>query len=566
MLHHARAVQVGRGARSALLRAPLHRAPVPVLPCGAPAAPLRRLATAPPRDSSVGYATKMLADPAMEFVTVLSRVARILIGSAALVGGVTLLGWEGTHQYVEHSAMRRGGVRGGAPDGDADAYEWGIADAVANIDTPYGTDPRLGFFGRHIVRSAWMAEHWGGGIAPATMLGRRAATDARDLAEIAENQGLVLAEQFLTTALHTAERRKIVVADASPDAVPDPAALTLEAWLANVREKIGTPRALTLASLGTEKLYDVLPRTHDAYTDALRGALASRLAVLLARLGSGEQALPWVDRAVGGSARGVVDDALAGRLPRAHEHASTARTQVAALVALSHVHVEMAAAAKNNATRRSQLQDALHTQLATLRILGAERQRHVTAPHRAGAEKAAALQALWAQQQEAVLSVHVAETLYALHAAAPRASWLSRIPAWWTYDRLRDARPASWLHAAAPSVPPGPHAASRQWLAFAAARAESVQRALVHAPGSNKLQACWDPHALHREGVRLLHASREVDKDAELLLQVLMAQGSGPSAERPRAAPVEHGRSGREREGRAPVGSGHMAPQQRGAA
>ena len=105
------------------------------------------------RTSKMSFVSKLFSDPVIETIVVASRIARILLGSVLVVGGTTLVAWEGMHQYVEHAAMpsRRPRLV------DADDKYGFAADAHLDAWTQCDhTDSRLGMFGRHIVRSAWM--------------------------------------------------------------------------------------------------------------------------------------------------------------------------------------------------------------------------------------------------------------------------------------------------------------------------------------------------------------------------------------------------------------------------
>ena len=58
------------------------------------------------RTSKMSFVSKLFSDPVIETIVVASRIARILLGSVLVVGGTTLVAWEGMHQYVEYAAMQ----------------------------------------------------------------------------------------------------------------------------------------------------------------------------------------------------------------------------------------------------------------------------------------------------------------------------------------------------------------------------------------------------------------------------------------------------------------------------
>jgi len=461
---------------------------------------------------SYRYVTKLLSDPVIETLGVVSRIARILIGSTLIVGGVTFATWEGTHQYVENVLMRRDapGSATASPDESASVARWGwdTDERLEALGHCYGTDPRLGIFGRHMVRSAWMAEHWGSGIAPSLAFGHnpRAITEAEQDAATA-HAGLRLAENFLSTGIRIAEERHMVVPDLPQEAPLDATAVALELWLSAVREQIGTPLSLARAELTCEKLYDVC--TNDA---ALRTALATRIGTLFARMDRFDDGRAWIDRALGGrSSSGLVSALLARRIPAMSPR--DVRAASAALQALSVMHVR---AATKGTARRTHLEQALRTQLAALRLLAA-----------AGADALAsqdgsadALQVLWTQQREGIFGVHVAETLYALERETPTL-W-QRASALVHRDRILQARPSDYVMAPYESAT-GAHAASREWLAFACDRAANVAAQLASADAPDTPALVWRstlPSVAHASKQLLLDAHR-LRNDAEHLLDVL---------------------------------------------
>ena len=480
MLRLVRSPAVARvGVRA--LRAPL---PAPL--------PARTLATKP-RQGVVSYAAKLMSDPVIEVIALASRIARILLGSALAVGTVTFVAWEGAHQYVEHVAMWRDGKPGAVTENDP--YAWQLDDVLQHVGHMEGTDARLGIFGRHIVRSAWIAENWGGGIAPAAIFGQAPrglrTTGVQDLSA---HQGLTLAERFLNTALLVAEQRKITVQEFAHDVQPlDTTAVSLEAWLANLRAKIGTPAMLAQAGLAYEKLYDAYAAQPNA--GAYCALLATRLGALQGRLGHTQYALEWFDRALHGkgSTLALVDGTLGGRAPR--ETPAEARNALGVLRALSRVYVQEAT---SSASPRASLYDALRAQVAGLRLAEAERAR-------GGAGVDAALQHAWALEVEGELAVHIAETLYALERHPAQKTWWRF---WGASDKLLATRPTG-----APSVPAGRYEPSRAWLAFAAERAAAALAQLAAETPTENSQR----HAAQRIG----NAATQVDDEAQQLMHAL---------------------------------------------
>lgn len=425
------------------------------------------------RTSKMSFVSKLFSDPVIETIVVASRIARILLGSVLVVGGTTLVAWEGMHQYVEHAAMpsRRPRLV------DADDKYGFAADAHLDAWTQCEhTDSRLGMFGRHIVRSAWMAQHWGSGITPSVMFGHR--SGSMDVQAATENQGLRMAEQFLHTSLHIAENKHIAVPDeADSGTAPDPAAVRLELWLASVREQLGTPASLERAINACEKVYDVVP------DDILRTHVATRLGTQYTLVGKAGDGVAWLDRAMklGGtqtSTSEAVDALLARRIPVLAPRDE--RTTLSILQTLSALH----------AHQPQGLHQALRTQLAALRLASA-----VASP--TPTSRDGVLHRLWVEQKQSVLAMHVAETLYALK--PHRSRIIARL-----WPSLVDAQPSQY-GLVGPTLR-GPYAQSRTWLTTARDRAASVCDQLTHPDDAQAQQIQHEAEYVVREATRLLQA------------------------------------------------------------
>lgn len=460
-----------------------------------------------PRESYFSYASKILSDPVVETLVVVSRVTRILLGSALVVGGVTLLAWESQHQYVEHVAMPHAAPPPLAHD-DLDTQDFTTDLRLEALTHARHTDRRLGLYARHMARAAWMAQHWGSGITPNVAFGRGTT------AAITDSQGLRMAEQFIATALQRADKRKISVPDLVGDdtLTPlDPTAVQLELWLADVRQQIGSPMALQQAILAEEKVYDA------ARNDApLRTMMARRLGTLHARLGHSNEGRRWLDRAMAASAGTSTASAISTLL--AHRSLPLAprdmRTTIETLQALSVLHVGEAMRVEST-DAAAQLHEALRAQLAALSLASTAAQ--ATGTHPSGA---ATLQRLWAQDREGVLAMHIAETLYALQRHAQ--PWSVR--AWFRRDRVRHPQPTDYgAPASDVQVPPGAHQASRAWLAWATARARQVQRELAQLPAAGVPRETPPRQVLPYVAQRLEHEAQSLEHEAERLSQVLLS-------------------------------------------
>lgn len=454
--------------RAAVPRTALRSAPLRVPPLALGVRAFSRSAPLGDRPSTLSYATKALRMPFLDFLLLISRIARILVGSTLAVVAVTAAVWESAHQYVEHVAMRHGEKPPSVLTPDNDAFGWRTQAALDALGSAtYGTDPRLGIFGRHLVRSAWIAENWGGGVAPATIFGHTRVM--RGGIEIADAvPGLALAERFLVSALRAAEARKISLPEAFELGAepPNPTALALEAQLAHVREQLGSPTALAQACSAYEKLHDVLARVGP--TDVCAAALSCRVGTLSSLLGRHEASSAWLERAVRESSGRKEADVLA-RPDAAALNAPQARSLVSALVALSRAHV-----AQSNGTDREQLTQARDVQLAGVRLARS------AAPTQTAATDEAELQALWLRQKQALFAVHIAETTYALQRGKTQPSMLTRLAqqakaALGARDPLTSGPQDLGLEAPRGARPSAPV----QWLHYAEACAAEVHAALA---------------------------------------------------------------------------------------
>lgn len=479
-----------------------------------PVGPLRvyaRTAATSSRESYLSYASKIMSEPVVETLVLVSRITRILLGSVLAVGGIALGVWEGMHQYVEYVAMPNAAataaVTGPSTESAAAMDLLGFDQDMRlqnRLVMPH-TDRRLGIFGRHMVRSAWMAEHWGGGITPSVVFGRHQV----DMSKMHENQGWRMAEQFLLSALHVADKRRIAVPDlAQIDSAPlDPTAIQLELWLADVRERIGTRASQHFASLAYEKLYDATGGTGDR---PLQIWVAQRLGLQCGQQGHVDDAMAWLDRAMKSSAHTTTADARDALLAQKDLALSpiAQRSTLTTLQAAAMMHVQQAQQSPDEAT--SHLTSAWQTQLATWRLAEQMQKQTTAATTNSSAYQ---LQQLWAQQKQGLTAMHLAETQYALsqHTASSRLRSLWR---WVRRDPYCDAHPSAYVPTWTEPALRGTHIASRQWLLYARHQARQVQRRL-------EAQA-WNGHpALQYVAHQLLRDARQTDKEAQAMLRAL---------------------------------------------
>lgn len=307
--------------------------------------------------------------------------------------------FEGAHMWVENVAL--------AQDTEEDAKQWGWdVEADKWSGSPKGgTDPGLGFTGRHAVRSAWMVLYWGTGsstnvVASKAFTGRNG--EGATLAPI--HATLEYAQEFLRIALEGAEQ-------ANAKGRLHPMTITsLLARRADVISRMGTRNALDEARSEYERVWSNV---------AGKGVQAARIALKLGdlnrRLGDTEDALFWWARSI---------ELAAGKNhatpPNAHpivpETVPTSplaqRTLVSTLVSLSAFYATT-----------GQLREAKAAEESSLNLL-----RAIPSPQSFDdASPGQALHCLYILHRSSIISIHLAEVLYALRTKpATSVDWLTR--------------------------------------------------------------------------------------------------------------------------------------------
>ncbi|KAN0065265.1 hypothetical protein ACQY0O_001762 [Thecaphora frezii] len=279
--------------------------------------------------------------PLAQFLHTLSRIARILSATVLGVGALGLAGYEATHQYVEHVAMRALAPPPAIPSDGADEWGWAAQLNDEAWSSSGGTDARLGVKARHAVRSAWMCVHWGAGISPSLVLsgaasgsaglGRRAESSIAATRQLHVQDGLGLAIQYMEVALEAARKRGICLPDAEQvrwagsearaggeaKVELDSTALALETKMAGIKERQGSRTTMRSALETYEALYHLiaqpgtlLPRTSggpatgrsadagEAHKQARLARLACKVGELHAALGETHEAEAWLKRAL----------------------------------------------------------------------------------------------------------------------------------------------------------------------------------------------------------------------------------------------------------------------------
>lgn len=384
--------------------------------------------------------------------------------------GLGFTGWtifEGTHLWVESVEL--------ASDVDDEIRQWEWhQDAERWTGGEHGgTDPALGFRARHLLRGSWMAENWGVGsttFADGAGMGSLNAIEAR----------LDFAQNYLDMAIKIAET-KMTSAKLRPQ--------TLNELLFRhgaVLERIGTKEAVFEARLKYERVWASLPGKG---TDAAR--IASKLGDLNFRLGDSNDALAWWTRSLSLSqgtqqTEGSVVPTISQPAPSSP---SAQRTLTSTLVSLSAYY-----STSGQLNQARQLQE---TALVLLRSIPSPKNISAASPPQM-------LHSLYLLHRSSLISIHLAEVLYALR--SPRQS---------SFDYLSRAAESSERVALAltglPFNPPD-------------AKGSGV---VVHTPAQETpiLPLFAKSHAMRKPATGLLRDARRTAAEAWNLMGILSEQG-----------------------------------------
>lgn len=302
------------------------------------------------------------------------------IGLLAL-GTTAAAVYEGVHMWVENVELAS------ETDEEVRKWEWDQEFGKWTGDPARGgTDPGLGFKGRHIVRAAWMAYNWGVGFS-ASVIGSEAGDGLVGPGGIKViDAGLQRTDDFLRTAISIAEKRS---SNLYPQTITE-----LIARHATVLERLGQ-QFLPESKAQYERVWAGLPGKGP---DAVRTAL--KLGDLCSRLGQMDDALAWWSRAIHLIRDEPLDsiDNLPAVLDCAPSSPSAQRSLSAALVSLSAFYA-----------MSGQLNQAQSIEEAGLKML-----RSIRPPESlASASPPQSLHALYLLQRSSLLSMHLAEVLHA---------------------------------------------------------------------------------------------------------------------------------------------------------
>lgn len=333
-------------------------------------------------------------------LSIYTRLFKYTFYSAIAAGIVAWTAFESAHMYVEAAEL--------APEVDEEVkrWEWDQEAEIWSGGDAGGTDPALGFKGRHAVRSAWMAQNWGIGpgssVIGSNAFSGKGPSGAGGL-NVVEAR-LEFAQDYLAIALAIAEER-------SPDGKLHPqTVLRLLSRHAGVLERMGSQASWFESRSQLEKVWAALPPKG---INAARTAL--KLGDLSHRLGDSEEALEWWAKAIQ-LTRAAGEQNPASIAPVVPESAPTSplaqRTLVSTLVSLSAFYATS-----------GQLKQAQAVEEASLDLL-----RTITPPKSMKSASAPqALHALYLLHRSSLLSIHLAEVLFALRTPTTTSiDWLKK--------------------------------------------------------------------------------------------------------------------------------------------
>ncbi|KAJ3845043.1 hypothetical protein EV361DRAFT_967997 [Lentinula raphanica] len=316
-------------------------------------------------------------------LNVLKRFLKFsLIGGVSL-GLVTGLIFEGTHIWVEN-------VEFAVPQDDEETlkWEWDLERENWSGDLrAAGTDPVLGLRGRHLVRAAWMAQHWG--VDQSTVVVSSDALRSED--GLLGPRGLVIidprlirAENFLRDAIHVAEQKSIEG--------------TLRPW---TMTHLLTLHASVLERMGSESMITAKGQYERAWSSqpfiAPQSArIAAKLGDLHRRLGDNDGAVAWWTRAIHVAQPQALESSVVPSLMPQSPY--NQRSLLFALSSLSAFY-----ATTGDFTQAQSIAEASLSLVRSVRQ--PESITSISVPH--------ALHALTLLQRSSVLAIHLAEVLYA---------------------------------------------------------------------------------------------------------------------------------------------------------
>lgn len=292
---------------------------------------VRFVSNAAHRRPSPSFIDQNLAEPFRNAWSNAKFVGRLALFSLAGVSLATATAYQGMHIWIENVGLAAEPV-----DEDIHKWQWDIQPGKWT-DARGGTDPGLGFGGRHLCRLAYLAQRW----------------NAKDEFIVVESldgglstlpTDLLQLQRLLGSAITIAENK---VHKLHPQTLPH---LLLKR--AAVFERIGGPGFLAQAKESYETAWNSLENQ-----DILAAHVAWKLGELSNRLGKDEESLSWWSQALQ-----LCDDSATDPLKPVPDRLPTSpfaqRVLAATLVSLSRFYAT-----------HNRLGDALETEQAALALL-----------------------------------------------------------------------------------------------------------------------------------------------------------------------------------------------------
>ncbi|RPD66108.1 hypothetical protein L226DRAFT_530235 [Lentinus tigrinus ALCF2SS1-7] len=345
------------------------------------------------------YLNDSFAVHAMFTIDFFKRFIKYSAVGCVVLAFTTATAFEGAHLYVENVGL--------APEKDEETkkWEWDLEAERWTGSPKGGTDSGLGFAGKHAVRSAWMVLNWGTGSNNSVAASKAfSGREGQGATLVPIQASLEYAQEFLRIALEIAEQ-------ANSKGKLHPMTLTaLLARRADVVERMGTRNALDEARSEYERVWTNLGG---------KGVQAARIALKLGdlnrRLGDTEDALLWWARSMQ-LVQGRDNATLLTAPPSVPESLPSSplaqRTLVSVMVSMSAFYATT-----------GQLRQAQAVEESSLNLL-----RSLPSPQAFdAASPPQALHHLYVLHRSSILSIHLAEVLYALRTkSATSIEWLSR--------------------------------------------------------------------------------------------------------------------------------------------
>lgn len=212
------------------------------------------------------------ASPLLHTASLIGTFFRYAVFTSVGVVVLTLSAFAGVHIWVEKVELA-GPTR---ENGEDDSHGWAEElEGWSGAHRGGGTDPRLGLRARMAVRSAWIGQSWGGGIAaspvstagssPFAAGGAMIGASKKNSGKQVGDAGWQMAEGYLVYALTRAAQKGISLGFSDPEgsAAIDRAAVELEERLAGVRERMGGRYKLEEAAAGWERIYYAVSATSE---------------------------------------------------------------------------------------------------------------------------------------------------------------------------------------------------------------------------------------------------------------------------------------------------------------